>query len=215
MNQTIAQDPNELFDVLTETGEPTGVSKPRALVHRDGDWHRAVHVWIYGMSENGPFLLLNQRGKHKDTWPLALDATVGGHLGAGETVADAFREVEEEIGIRIDPARFEWVFQRKRTSGDLIPGLLDQEFQEIFIARDDRPLTAYVPNPHELEGIVSVGLSEAGRLFRGEVEEASGFVLDAHTHEVRAHTLTPEQLLVRGSDRYFIDVLDLIAARIS
>ena len=36
----------ELVDVLTPAGDPTGMRKPKAAVHRDGDWHRAAHVWI-------------------------------------------------------------------------------------------------------------------------------------------------------------------------
>lgn len=202
-----AQDPNELFDVVTENGDPTGITKPRSHVHRDGDWHRAVHIWVYGENHLGPFLLMNQRGQQKDTWPLALDATVGGHLGAGETVKDAFREVEEEIGVNIDPSRFEWVFQRKRSSGNLIPGILDQEIQEIFIVRDDRPLSAFAPNPSELEGIVRISVRDAGKLFRGEVSTATGEVLSAKSRDIVPHVLTAEQLLVRGADTYFVDVI--------
>ena len=210
-----AQDPNERFDVVTENGEPTGVTKARADVHRDGDWHKAIHIWIYGIGKHGPVLLMNQRGKHKDTWPLGLDATVGGHLGAGETVEDAFREVEEEIGVRIDPARFEWIFQRKRSSGSLIPGVLDQEIQEVFLLRDDRPLTAYMPNPAELEGLVQIDVEQAGPLFRRECDSVDGVVLNAHSAEVTVHMLTPDQLLVRGADTYFIDVISEIERRVT
>lgn len=209
-----AQDPHELFDVVTECGEPTGITKPRALVHCDGDWHRAIHVWFYGIGPDGPYLLMNQRGRHKDTWPLALDATVGGHLGAGESTEDAFREVEEEIGVRIDHARFDWIFQRKRSSGDLLPEILDQELQEIYLVRDDRPLTAYTPNPAELEGLVQLAVSDASQLFRGETDNAEGIVLNATNHEITPHTLTPEQLLVRGEDTYFIDVIAEIERRL-
>lgn len=207
-----AQNPNELFDVVTESGEPTGLTKPRSQVHRDGDWHRAVHIWVYGENADGPYLLMNQRGRQKDTWPLALDATVGGHLGAGETVEDAFREVHEEIGILIDPARFEWIFQRKRSSGDLIPGILDQEIQEVYIVSDDRPLSAFAPNPAELEGIVKVPVAAAGPLFRGEVQETQGQVLQAASGSIVPHILTPEQLLVRGTDTYFMDVIAKVEA---
>src|SRR5665648_925233 len=74
---TFAQDPDELFDVITEDGAPTGIVKRRADVHRDGDWHRAIHVWVYGVEDSVPFLLFNLRGRHKDTWPGLLDVTVG------------------------------------------------------------------------------------------------------------------------------------------
>lgn len=209
-----AQDPNELFDVVTEQGEPTGIVKARAAVHRDGDWHRAVHVWVYGVGEAGAFVLLNQRGKDKDTWPLALDATVGGHLGAGETVEDAFREVREEIGVHIDPERFAWLFRRTRSSNGLLPGIIDREVQEVYLVRDDRPLTAYGPNPAELEGLVQVSLADLGSLARGETNAVDGVVHSARTGEVSPHILTTEQLLVRPPDTYFVDVIAEIEQRL-
>ncbi len=211
----LAQNPDELFDVVTEQGEPTGIVKPRAAVHRDGDWHRAVHVWVYGVDHHGCFLLMNQRGRFKDTWPLALDATVGGHLGAGETVEDAFREVEEEIGVRIDPARFEHLFRRTRSSENLIPGILDREVQEVYLVRDDRPLAAYAPNPAELEGLVRVSVEHAGQLFRGETTMAAGAVLVASENRIEPIELTSQQLLVGGTDSYFIDVISEVEKRFS
>src|SRR5687767_2706683 len=97
-----AQDPRELFDVVTADGRPTGRTKARAEVHRDGDWHRSLHVWVAGIGEDGePFLTFQRRGFGKDTWPGLLDATVGGHYRAGEGLTEALREVEEEIGLRV------------------------------------------------------------------------------------------------------------------
>ena len=99
-----AQDPGEPFDVITADGKPTGRVKSRAEVHRDGDWHRAIHVWVAGVDDRGaPFLTFQRRSPHKDTWPARYDATVGGHYRAGETLAETVREVEEEIGIIPDP----------------------------------------------------------------------------------------------------------------
>ncbi len=75
----LAQDPSEPFDVITAAGTPTGRVKSRAEVHRDGDWHRAIHVWVAGVDEHGvPFLTVQRRSLHKDTWPGRFDATVGG-----------------------------------------------------------------------------------------------------------------------------------------
>src|SRR5687768_10458935 len=91
--------PDELFDVLDAAGRPTGRVKRRADVHREGDWHRALHCWVLDLSEEGrPCLLYQRRGAHKDTWPARLDVTVGGHYASGETLAEVVREVEEEIG---------------------------------------------------------------------------------------------------------------------
>ena len=88
------QDPSERFDVVLADGTPTGRTKARALVHRDGDWHRAVHVWIAGVGGDGePFLLLQRRGLGKDTCPGRLDVTAGGDRRAGEGVDLTLREV--------------------------------------------------------------------------------------------------------------------------
>ena len=38
--------PGDDFDIFRDGPMPTGETKPRALVHRDADWHRSVHVWL-------------------------------------------------------------------------------------------------------------------------------------------------------------------------
>ncbi|KAL4557466.1 hypothetical protein LXL04_035644 [Taraxacum kok-saghyz] len=73
----------ERFDVLTKTGLKTGISKPRSAVHRDGDYHRAVHVWIF--AESTQQLLLQKRADHKDSWPGLWDISSAGHVSAGDT----------------------------------------------------------------------------------------------------------------------------------
>nr|GMD97423.1 nudix hydrolase 3-like [Ipomoea batatas] len=73
----------EYLDVLTKTGEKTGISKPRGDVHRDGDYHRAVNVWIY--AESTQELLLQCRADCKDSWPGRWDASSAGHISAGDS----------------------------------------------------------------------------------------------------------------------------------
>lgn len=195
-----AQDPDELFDVVNEDGTPTGIVKRRADVHRDGDWHRAIHVWVCGIHGGEPFLLLNLRGRHKDTWPERLDVTVGGHLAAGEDIDQAFREIEEEIGIAADPARLHFLETRKAY------GLVERELQEVFLYRDDRPLDAYRPNPAELEGLVRVPVEDALAIFGERVTTARASVLDAVTREVRPFIVSEANLLPNRYFDYYLDV---------
>lgn len=205
-----AQDPDELFDVVTADGEPTGITKRRADVHRDGDWHRAIHVWVYGRDDSGPYLLLNQRGRHKDTWPLALDATVGGHLAAGETVEQAYREVEEEIGLTINPAPLTHIGRRTRASGGNQPGVIDREIQEIFLLRDDRPLDDFRPNPAELEGLIRISLDDAQLLFTGDMHSVPGTRIrasDGVTEEIQVD----QAMLIPVDDAYFARITRAIA----
>ncbi|KAK8965752.1 Nudix hydrolase 3 [Platanthera guangdongensis] len=55
----------------------------RRLVHRDGDYHRSVHVWIY--SESTQELLLQRRADCKDSWPGLWDISSAGHISAGDS----------------------------------------------------------------------------------------------------------------------------------
>src|ERR1700730_13316269 len=92
----------ELIDVLTPDGEPTGIRKPKALIHRDGDWHRAAHIWI---ATNDGRILLQRLSLQKENHPGLWDVSAAGHVSSGESVVDsAVREAEEELGLRIDPS---------------------------------------------------------------------------------------------------------------
>lgn len=205
----LAQDPDELFDVVDARGNPTGRVKRRADVHRDGDWHRAIHVWVIGMNVEGSYILFQRRGLDKDTWPGELDCTVGGHLGTGEAVSDAYREVEEEIGVAVEPEGLRSVGVRIAVNEQ--PGLyLDREIQYIFFLRDERDLTAFQPNPHELESLVHISLDDLLDLFVGERESIEATQCLAKSTAIERLRLTMSDF-VPVTDRYFYRVA--IAAR--
>ena len=54
-NGIIGPEKGEYFDVLDSNGHKTGRIKLRSEVHRDGDWHRAVNIWI--VNGGGCFLV--------------------------------------------------------------------------------------------------------------------------------------------------------------
>ena len=95
--------PVEWFDIVDESGAVTGAA-PRSRCH-DGSrlLHPVVHIHVF--SSEGK-LLLQKRKLTKDIQPGKWDTSVGGHIQAGEALEHAIqREVLEEIGIIIDPAR--------------------------------------------------------------------------------------------------------------
>ena len=55
----------------------------RSAVHRDGDYHRAVHGWIF--AESTQQLLLQKRADCKDSWPGLWDISSACHVSAGDT----------------------------------------------------------------------------------------------------------------------------------
>lgn len=205
-----AQDPAELFDVVLADGTPTGRTKARAEVHRDGDWHRAVHVWVAGHDEAGePFLMFQQRSLAKDTWPGWLDATVGGHYRAGETVELAIREVEEEIGIAVELASLRSLGVRICIN-EKQAGILDHELQDLFLLEDDRPLTEFRPHPAELAALVRFRLADLLPVLAGSAGSLPGQVLLPGACDVVRGTFTAGDF-VSTIDRYFYRVAVAVA----
>jgi isopentenyldiphosphate isomerase len=202
---TAAQDPAELFDVVRADGSPTGVTKARAAVHRDGDWHRAIHVWVAGVGQDGEsFLIFQRRSKNKDTWPGRLDATVGGHYRAGETLPETLRETDEEIGISVSLADLRPLGVRV-CANEGEPGIVDRELQDVFLLRSDRPLTDYRPDPAELAALALVPISGVLAVFAGDVAAVQSASLSPGARNPEPMTIELDDF-IPNIDRYFYRV---------
>ena len=206
----LAQDPREPFDVVRADGTPTGIVKPRGQVHRDGDWHRALHVWVTGIDEAGsPFLMFQRRSPRKDTWPNRYDATVGGHYRAGESFADTVREIEEEIGISPEGLVLRPLGVRV-SADEAQPGIVDRELEEVYLLRDDRPLEAFRPHPAELAALARFPLETLLPLLSGETETAHGVSIAPGAARIEP-VLARHDDFIPTVDRYFLRTA--IAAR--
>lgn len=209
-DSNLFQDPEELFDLVRVDGTPLGRTKARAAVHRDGDWHRALHVWIYGERDTGPFMIFQQRGLSKDTNSGALDATVGGHYGAGESLEEVMREVQEEIGVSADLKAMRYVGVRVCAS-EKKDGPIDRELQDIYLWRRDEPLADYIPNAPELEGLVEARLGDVLAICAGAKSTIDSWVLHATNLNIEPACFGRE-LFVPGIDRYVYRVAIAIQA---
>jgi isopentenyldiphosphate isomerase len=187
-----AQDEDELFDLYTREGAPLGARKARAAVHRDGDWHKSVHVWVWGVLDGEPHLVFQRRSSGKDTWPGALDVAVTGHARAGEGIDATLREAEEEIGLVVRPTDIVRLGLRRRA--DRRPGVNDNELQEIFARAAPAEIVTLTPSPAELQAIVALPFAEAGPVLR-DGAEAMGLRLCRNAGGAR---FVPER--IPGSD---------------
>lgn len=126
--QSIKYMPDELIDIFDEHNHPLGGPKMKSVAHRDGLWHRAVHILV--CNEKGEFLL-QLRSKYKKLYPNLWDVSVAGHIGAGEEpVISAIRELEEEVGLKADPSDLE--FCGTRHSGAIYQDIINNEFFYIY-----------------------------------------------------------------------------------
>lgn len=161
----------ELLDVLDESGEKTGAVKERAEVHAAGDWHRVFHLWV--AREDGT-MILQRRSRHKELEPDKVDVTVGGHLRAGESVFDALREAEEEVGLEVRPELLihlgSWRSERS------YPDAIDREHQEVFAYLCDWPLESFSLDCREVYLLYEVPLARLIDLYRdGTPVPVTGF----------------------------------------
>tara|TARA_R110000868_G_scaffold1250_1_gene9668 strand:- start:502 stop:1059 length:558 start_codon:yes stop_codon:yes gene_type:complete len=137
----------ELIDVLDDHGNKTGETVLKSIAHKQGIFHQTVHIWFYTKNHQ---ILLQQRGKEKDTFPLLFDVSVAGHISAGESIEDAaIREIKEEIGITIAKDQlkkigvFKSVQKHKAT-------LIDCEFHHTFISELKIPLNKLTKQESEV-----------------------------------------------------------------
>ena len=147
---------DELFDVLNDSGERTETTKRRGDIHRDGDWHASVHIWIARRRISGMEFLLQKRADDKDSFPGCWDAASTGHIDAGEdAISAAIRELREELGIRARPSEFVLLFRRKVSEDNIFHGkrFLNNELKWVFLYKGALADTSIHFEEEEISGV--------------------------------------------------------------
>ena len=104
----LAQDLDELFEIVDENDNVIGLAKRRECHGNPKLVHRTAHVVVFHPDGR---ILLQRRSMAKDVQPGKWDTAVGGHLAPGEDYeSGARREMNEELGIPGD-AELEFLFK--------------------------------------------------------------------------------------------------------
>ena len=140
---------DELIDIFDEENNPTGIKKMKSEAHREGLWHRTVHVWIYNSKKE---ILLQLRAKDKDVYPDCWDISSAGHVAAGEGPEEsAIRELKEELGI--DARKEDLKFLRIRKSVHQFREIKNSEIEYIFLMKFDGAAETLNLQKEELQGV--------------------------------------------------------------
>lgn len=121
-------EPREDMVVLVDENDAEVGTAPKGRVHRTGERHRAVSVFLF---DDRGRLLLQQRAAGKYHSPGLWSNTCCGHPRPGERPADAARRrLREEMGIECELAHAGTFEYRAR-----VGGLIEHEVDHLFTGR--------------------------------------------------------------------------------
>ena len=93
---------SEIWEILDASGEKTGRIIERGQPMYDGEYHLAVHVWIY--NKRGEWLIC-KRSPEKKSFPNVWEACGGAAVAGDDSLTAALREAKEELGVALDPGK--------------------------------------------------------------------------------------------------------------
>ena len=155
----------EMFDVIDEDGNPTGLIKERGVVHREGALHATSHIWIARPNEKSGYdILLQKRSAEKDSHPGCYDISSAGHIAVGDTPLDsALRELEEELGIKVRPEELvEFGVQYKNYVGEFYgKRFCDNQRSILYLYKEPIDTDKIRLQESEIESVIWMDYKEA------------------------------------------------------
>ena len=198
---------DEEFDALDCAGNRTGRRIRRAEAHAAGIWHGAFHCLIVYRRDGREYGLFQRRDRTKLIAPGKYDVSVGGHYAAGEAAENAGpRELAEELGLHVDFSALVPVGRRVFVYCHS-PGIVEQEFQDVFLLPTASRPGGLVLEPGEVESVAELTITEGIALFTGDLAsvEVDIFLPDG----TAKRSLLSASDFVPCLDRYYLKLLQL------
>ncbi len=143
----------EYLDIVDDNNNITGKTEKKSYIHKNGIWHREVACWI--MNNEGK-ILVQKRAKTKEHAPGKWDITAG-HVQVSEIVENAMiRELQEEIGIKIEKCDLELfsIVKRKGISTK------NNTFQYQYFIYTNKKISEFIIDTNEVEKVKYIDLGE-------------------------------------------------------
>ena len=183
---------DELLDIVTKQGQPTGKTALKSEAHAKGLYHNTIHLWLY--TSRGE-ILLQQRSHKKIIFPLLWDVSVAGHIDAGETFIEAaLRETEEEIGLKLAPNNLQHIGTFLHETSYADGKIQDNEFHQVYIAKLNVSLKVLVKQESEVEALKLVTLEDFEDLLKNSRTNMH-FVASNYDYYLKVHKAIKNKLL--------------------
>lgn len=166
----------EYIDIYDASMNPAAPFKmERKEVSKHGHWHHVFDCWIMRRDAAGDKILLQLRSATKANNPGLFDISAAGWLQSGETHADGWRELEEELGIRVKPGDLYYLGMMKEALDR--PGYSTRAFCHTYFYELQQPLSSLMPQESEVDGVFEISIDDGLRLFSGSAAAipATGF----------------------------------------
>tara|TARA_R110000822_G_scaffold227690_2_gene360305 strand:- start:146 stop:697 length:552 start_codon:yes stop_codon:yes gene_type:complete len=141
---------DELLDILTPEGKPTGKTALKSEAHKNGWFHATAHIWLFTSDKK---ILLQKRALTKKVFPGIWDISVAGHISAGEAILEgAKREALEEIGLALEDKDLIKIGTRIHQITHK-NGIKDNEHHHVFIAELKVAVSSLTMQQEEVAGL--------------------------------------------------------------
>ena len=203
---------DELIDIYDDNMNLIGsMMKTQAIA--EGHWHKVFHCWIVKRNpDNKHKIWLQQRGKDMINFPNCMDATVGGHVGAGEEPKETgIREVQEEIGLSVKEEDLSKLFTYRFVMQ--MHGNTKKEFSGTYMHETTKELSDVIMQPEEVDTMFEINYHDALKLFTKEIDkaEAIGLVRDENNkYHPKTRTITINDF-IPNREEYYQKVFSTIA----
>jgi isopentenyldiphosphate isomerase len=197
----------EYFDIYNENMEHVG-TELRSVVHKKGYWHKSFQCWFVCKEGSEEYILFQKRHADKDTYPNLLDITAAGHLSAGETVQDASRELQEELGIAVDFKELQplGIFKEEKVEINFI----DRELGNVFLYCCEMHMEDFTLQADEVVGMFKAKLKETIMLFHKKQDSIiiEGYEINASRSKKKVNLKVSLKDFVPHDLNYYNKVLE-------
>lgn len=168
----------EQIDIFNTTNHQVGQCDKKEA-HRKGLWHRTVCFLLVDSKKKTIYFQDRTAASEMKTDDFFVKLN-GGHLKAGEKVEDGVRELEEELGLKIDKAQLIPV-GINQIAVDFSADYKIREFMYFFIIDLNQIPTKVLFTDREVKALIEFSPDEAVDTLTGKNEKVNAQVFDGKT----------------------------------